>query len=80
MSAGKVRRRRWVHEGVKREAWGFTPTTAKRRSRKSRLPHEGRGPGGAVLIRWPGRLRPVHCYALKSVEELIGASLTKRRG
>lgn len=35
MSAGKVRRRRWVHEGVKREAWGFTLTTAEGRVRKS---------------------------------------------
>ena len=35
MSAGKVRRRRWVHEGVKREAWGFTLTTPEGRVRKS---------------------------------------------
>jgi hypothetical protein len=32
------------------------------------------------FIRWPGRLRPVHCDPPRSVEELIGESLTKRRG
>jgi hypothetical protein len=35
MSAGKVRRRRWVHQGLKREAWGFTLTTPEGRVRKS---------------------------------------------
>jgi hypothetical protein len=29
MSRGKVRRRTWVHEGKKREAWGFTFTLAE---------------------------------------------------
>ncbi len=35
MSAGRVRRRRWIHQGVKREAWGFTVTTPEGRVRKS---------------------------------------------
>ncbi|SRR6266511_5806741 len=45
-----------------------------------RDPLEWMGEGEAVLIRWPGRRRPVHYDPPKSVEGLIGESLRKRRG
>jgi hypothetical protein len=68
-----------LHEGKKLEAWGFTLTPAEGRIRTSGYLTEAEAQELAVPIRWPGRLRPVHCDPPKSVQELIGESLTKRR-
>lgn len=80
MRRGKVRRRTWVHEGKKREAWGFTLTPAEGRIRKSG--YLTKAEAQEVLFLSGGRddLRPVRCDPPKSVQGLIGESVTKRRG
>jgi hypothetical protein len=80
MSRGKVRLRTWVHEGKKREAWGFTLTPAEGGIRRSGYRTKAEAQEVLFVSGRRDDLRPVRCDPPKSVQELVRESLTKRRG